>query len=140
MSDLQSDYDETHEELAKANQRIAELEKEIERLKRGRDKLVETQEGLIEENKRLESAVSVKDIDIKNLRAENEGMRPDAERLKWLLQTYPYASHIALIDTPYGPRLKLTRKNIDAARGAEEVRVSGVPYKVKRSDINGRSE
>ena len=26
MSDLQSDYDETHEELAKANQRIAELE------------------------------------------------------------------------------------------------------------------
>ena len=36
---------------------IADLKAEIERLQRGRDRLIETQEGLIEENKRLESSV-----------------------------------------------------------------------------------
>ena len=39
--------------ILNADQRIVELEAEIERLKRGRDRLVSVQEELIEENKRL---------------------------------------------------------------------------------------
>jgi hypothetical protein len=38
----------------------------------------------------------------------------------------------------HGAQLRINEA-LDAARGSEEVRVSGVPYKVKRSDIRGPS-
>ena len=57
-----SAYNELATHVRRSDAELIKLRAENERLKRGRDRLIETQEELIEENKRLTSAVCTNPI------------------------------------------------------------------------------